>query len=600
MEGYRLLIRVLIVLLGTVAVVAPELSADVAPDERTADMPDSWIVLFNLNDPDSVTWSQWYQQQREIPPENLLGLDAPGCEHLASRSSAETLILNPVKTFFQNNPAIEARTMGIILGYGLPSNFGDPPAIPGVGGFSVANALQDLSNSTTHEVNWECPHMVAPYGALPVGGRITKADMRPSRYMVVQIDGASLEDAKLLTTRAKKLENALCRSNPDAHIWYDYTDGALPGNTWYWLQRTVDNDDFSDLPWVEFDADTEQTPYDSLRFGTHDLTNWDDERLRGEPAGGRILAFNFNSWGATTVRSCSDQGARYVCNAIAAGYAAAIGATGEPECCLCPFPDTLIGSLREGWTIGEAFYLSNPFDDWMWTILADPFLHLPCWLDFDLSGLRGDVNADGMVNLRDLAGFRACIKGPNIQLNEVCEAFDFDGDLDCDLLDFAGFQAGYTGGAVKPRSGDANDDGVIDLDDFEEMLECDLSPGPKKLGQECELFDLDFDLDVDFADYAGFQLRFTTEQSVVIPGDYDRDLDVDLLDIAFFQDCFSGPVGHPGFYQPSVDCLRAFDLEGVGSGIGDGDVDLNDYFEFKENVTGPEPIESKFVSTFIY
>jgi uncharacterized protein (TIGR03790 family) len=49
---------------------------DVAPENRTADMPDSWLVLYNLNDAESIAWKDWYAQQWGIPPENTLGLDA--------------------------------------------------------------------------------------------------------------------------------------------------------------------------------------------------------------------------------------------------------------------------------------------------------------------------------------------------------------------------------------------------------------------------------------------------------------------------------------------------------------------------------------------
>jgi hypothetical protein len=69
-------------------------------------------------------------------------------------------------------------------------------------------------------------------------------------------------------------------------------------------------------------------------------------------------------------------------NALAADYAAAIGATGEPICCVGPFPDTLMAALREGWTLGEAFYLANPYDDWMWIVVGDPLLTLPEWFTY--------------------------------------------------------------------------------------------------------------------------------------------------------------------------------------------------------------------------
>ncbi len=559
----------------------------VPPADRTADMPDSWLVLYNINNADSIEWVNWYCQQWNIPAANVLGLDASLDEHLPNRAAAEQQIIGPVQALFAGDPAFETQIMGIILGFGLPSHFGQPPIIPDVGGYSIANALQDLSNTVTQEVNWECPHMVPPYGALPSGGRLTKASLLADHYLVAQIDGETIEEARLLTTRARWFMEASCTANEDAHVWYDYLDSAMPSGEWRWLKKAVQGEAFTDVPWAEFDADTQQTPNDAIRFGTHDLTGWDDGRLFGEPAGVRILAFNFNSWGATTVRSCSCDGARYVCNAIAAGYAAAIGATGEPQCCLCPFPDTLIASLREGWTLGEAFYLANPYDDWMWTVLGDPLLRLPCWLDYSKNQMKGDINGDAMVNKRDLAGFAACMKGPGKLPPDVCSPFDFDDDQDCDSADYAALQLAFTGGLVVYPTGDSDGNGRVDLADFQALLPCTCPPGPHALDMACQPFDMDFDLDVDLSDFGTFQRNFSTDPEPVI-GDFDGDRDVDLVDLQSLQECYSGSAGTSGYIPPVEACLTAFDYEGEGSGYGDGDIDLLDWQVIIDSVLGPE------------
>ncbi|UCF32523.1 MAG: TIGR03790 family protein [Phycisphaerales bacterium] len=496
-----LLSAVLVSAIGTGASVA----LGVDPSARTADMPDSWLVLYNLNNPDSIAWAEWYREQRSIPLENFLGLDASNQEHLPNLNAASGQILNPVEDFFEAHPDIEERIMGIVLGFGLPSHFGNPPVIPDVGGFSVANALQDMADTTIWEANLDCPHMLPPYGMLPPGGRLTKATMRAQHYMVAQIDGPTLEEAKQLTLRAKAIENSCHFFGDDEVVAFDYLDPVMPGDEWIWLQRAVDHEDLQDVPWESFDADTEQSPNDAFRFGTHDVDGWDDGRLYGEPAGSRALAFNLNSWGATTIRSCTEENGRYVPNALAAGYAAAIGATGEPQCCVCPFPDTLMAALREGWTLGEAFYLANPHDDWMYTIVGDPLLTIPRWFSEE-PPLRGDVNCDSMINLRDLAGFAACIKGPGRTVHPVCNPFDFDEDEDCDLLDFRAFQQNYTGGPLTPATGDYDGNGIVDLSDFNTFQNCATVPGPTTVADVCDdVFDFDFDLDIDLEDFFRMQ-----------------------------------------------------------------------------------------------
>jgi len=62
--------------------------------------------------------------------------------------------------------------------------------------------------------------------------------------------------------------------------------------------------------------------------------------------------------------------------------------------------------------------------------------------------------------------------------------------------------------------------------------------------------------------------------------DYDGDGDVDLDDYAEFADCLSGPSQAAGFVAPSTDCLEAFDF------YQDGDIDERDFLGFQELFTG--------------
>lgn len=58
----------------------------------------------------------------------------------------------------------------------------------------------------------------------------------------------------------------------------------------------------------------------------------------------------------------------------------------------------------------------------------------------------GDYNGDGYVDLEDFAYWEACMTGPDGGLPDPdCAAFDFDSDIDVDLLDFGGFTVAFTG-----------------------------------------------------------------------------------------------------------------------------------------------------------
>lgn len=452
--------------------IAAESRGEVTPDQRTADMPDSWLVLYNSNSPESTDWAVWYSQQWGVPAQNLIGLSASLDEHLADKDAVQTQIIGPVRSLLDSDPVLEARIMGILLGFRLPGHYATPINGP-PGGYSVTDALEDM-----YDDNLPAGPMSAGgqqgYNShdnpqfrgymLPPEGRPTKAWMAPHRYMTARIDAPTLADAKALTIRAKEI------SYPRHYIagekfWYDYLDPALPSGRWQLLRRAVENSQLSNVPWTPFDEDAQQTPNDAMRFGAHDVDGWNDNRLFSPDAGSRILAYDYDSWGATTVRSTTADNARFVPNALSAGYAAAIGSTAEPGCCLGPYPETIIAALREGWTLGEAFHLSDVWDDWTWTLVGDPLLRVPHWFDVPRPPGNGDMNLDGQVNGLDIPLFMNVFLGVEQNPDVVAIAdLNNDGTINDDDLFLFGAPTLY--GSTDPNvlrgSGDANGDGRTD------------------------------------------------------------------------------------------------------------------------------------------
>ncbi len=463
--------------------VAPMVASEVPPEQRTADMPDSWLVLYNANHADSVTWAYWYCQQWSIPPENMLGLDTSAAEHLPTKAAAQTRIIGPVRSLLDGDPAFESKIMGILVGYRVPGHYASPVA-GGPGGYSIPDALEDMYDDDKPPGpmgsyggqqgynSHDCPQFIGCM--LPPEGRPTKAWMEPKRYMVARIDGPTLADAMALTIRAKQI------SSPNhyvhgQYVWYDYKDPFLPAGKWTWLKRAVEKPELAEMPWMEYDEDTDQTPSDAIRFGTHDVGGWDDSRLFHPDGGSRILAFDYNSWGATTVRSTTAEDARFVPNALAAGYAAAIGSTCEPaSCCLGPCPETIFAALREGWTLGESFHISDVYDDWVWTLVGDPLLRMPHWFDEPRPLGSGDMNGDGLVDGRDIGLFTRVVTGLETDPNIVASAdLNGDGVINDDDVFLFGAPTLYTTNDpnVLRGSGDANGDKRVDGRDIAAFLD---------------------------------------------------------------------------------------------------------------------------------
>jgi len=71
--------------------------------------------------------------------------------------------------------------------------------------------------------------------------------------------------------------------------------------------------------------------------------------------------------------------------------------------------------------------------------------------EFQLSGgfwfpiPPGDCNNTGGVDLLDYDDFDECLFGPGGGFQPECRCFDFDDDGDVDLVDYAVFQAAFTG-----------------------------------------------------------------------------------------------------------------------------------------------------------
>lgn len=356
---------------------------EITPEQRTADMPDSWLVLYNVNDADSVTWEKWYREQWGIPESNRLGLDVPSSERI-SVSDFHNKILYPVRNHLAANPELKNRVMGILVGYHVPGNFyqdANTPELQGGGGWSVSNNLQDLQYEGWYKY-YTSYYFVAYQEQKP---RLSKAAMGRF-FLTARIDGPSLSQAEALTTRAREITTAKKPLRGTESLYYDYMDiGSPGGDYWIGLKNAVTKMDGGSqaylFPWKEYESKTEGTPDCVMQFSYYRVTGWDQVPWASDSPGRRILGFALNSWGATTVRSTfPDAGSRYVPNALFnGGFASAIGATAEPGINGIPDPSTVVWGLSQGWTLGEAFYCANPFLHFMWEVVGDPLLRVPHW-----------------------------------------------------------------------------------------------------------------------------------------------------------------------------------------------------------------------------
>jgi hypothetical protein len=110
---------------------------------------------------------------------------------------------------------------------------------------------------------------------------------------------------------------------------------------------------------------------------------------------------------------------------------------------------------------------------------------------------NGDCNTNGVPDVCDIAGATS----EDCNANAIPDACDIEFGLSLD--------ENMNGVPDECRApGDCNDDGVVDLADFPQLVTCLNGPAGGALAPGCDCADLDGDGDVDLVDFALFQLAF--------------------------------------------------------------------------------------------
>ncbi len=488
--------------IGAMLVLSSALQAGEIPAaERTAAMPDSWLVLYNVNNPDSIAWKDFYLAAWGVPPENALGLNVDANLERIQRDLFRDQIYNPVIAYLAANPAVSARIMGILVGYRVPGNHyldETRPPLPGGGGWSVANNLTDLTSFTYYQR--PNPHFFVGYWQAP-RPRLTKATLQAGAYMTARIDAPTLAEAMALTTRAQAISTAASLPASDL-LYYDYIDPESPaGAEWMALRFMVQSPILTDpperFPWMQFESETDATPSCAMHFSWYRIAGWQSVPWGGVPAGTRILGYALNSWGATTVRSRTAHNGRFVPNALFAGqYAAAIGATAEPFLGNEPDPSTIVWGLAEGWTLGEAMFSANPYRNFMWELVGDPLLRIPSWFG------APPVCGGGPPRFALPGDIVSCSAGPGATLDARCDCLDRDGDGDSDMFDTMVLFRREIAGPI----GDCTGDGLTNAADAGGLVDCLTGPGVDS-PDACLCADTDGDHDADLRDFCAIQRK---------------------------------------------------------------------------------------------
>jgi len=361
----------------------------VEPTSDHADDPARWLVIYNSADPDSTAWAQAYRQARRIPYANLLGLNLPLDETI--NLASYTALLDQIETYLDLN-GLRPSVLGILLGYRVPGY--------------VYNDELDQQHPVGSLLHTTATHLSAagnPVSQSSPLARPTTANLAGVR-LTARLDAPTLSEALALSERAEAFDAAPLTAadrlyfdpiprRPSLEIlsdqmmdWFDSLD----------RQRLRIDTQVSGDPVAEPDADFASVEHDAIYWGWASAVP--PAGLFSDEGGPRAVCVQLREFGvdATTLRAAAPS--HWIDHALAAGYAAATAASQSVSPSSLPKAPRFFEALRCGWTLAEAWLISQSFIRSGMYLVGDPLLtiHFPKagWDVFGPLGRSEDLDPD--------------------------------------------------------------------------------------------------------------------------------------------------------------------------------------------------------------
>lgn len=321
----------------------------VAPSVDHAGDPRRWLVVYNSSSADSGQWVGAYLAEHAIPFANLCGLDLSDDEVL---SIAEYLELRSAVTEYLSINGLNDQVLGILLGYSVP------------GYVDIGGQLNAIS-ALLYDVG-----SVAQLNPIAIDGPPVRPDVHnlSGLKLTSRIDGAGLDDAIALIQRSSVVRQSGLGDGLQSKVWLDpYTtpgplvDPHIESMTdWYGgIERMLTR-----LP---FEISASSDPGAEVQFDaiSDDGFFWGwsvpdpPAGFFAEPVGVRVFCIQLHTASATgsTLRSLTPT--NWVEEALAVGYAAAVGSSRVYSVGAVPLVRPFFEALRRGWTLAEAWFVSN-------------------------------------------------------------------------------------------------------------------------------------------------------------------------------------------------------------------------------------------------
>lgn len=340
------------------------------------------LVVFNSQDPDSVALAQFYAQKREIPEDNLIGLETSRAEEI-SREEYNRTLAGPLRSALigkrfwkmRGNEVVATRIRYVVLIRGVPLKIRTdmPPAQPG----EERHPVMDRDESSVDSEMTVLGANQAVKGAL--NNPYFRSELRavngpipPGMLLVCRLDAPDVPTVQRMITDSLQAERR--------GLWgWSYVDlRGLTSGPYYegdqWLQNAVESMRQAGLP-VQTDRVEATWPTGfpmeeaAIYYGWYAADACGplaDPVMRFVPGG---VAVHIHSFSAATVRS-TKQG--WVGPLLTRGAAATVGNVYEPYLSLTAHLDVFQARLMAGLPLADAAYAATPVLSWMGVVLGDP------------------------------------------------------------------------------------------------------------------------------------------------------------------------------------------------------------------------------------
>lgn len=365
------------------------------------------VIVFNSRVPESKEVAEYYAQRRQVPKEQIFGLELPTAEAMSRKEFLEQLqqpllkkleegkllVFSPATNKAPDAKAgaapfrrvIEARIRYAVLCYGVPVKILKDTSLVEEG----TDKLQPELQRNEAAVDTQLALLPISEQRLPWAGPIRSpfygttnaALLHPANglLMVARLDGPSAAIARGLVDKAIDAET----NGFWGRAYFDAR--GLATNDGYRLGDDFIRGAANAARRFGFETELDETPetfsagYPMSQVALY--AGWYDQAVSGPFTRPTVefmpgaFAYHLYSFGAVTIRTANNS---WVGTLLEKGAACTMGAVDEPYLSFTPDISMFVSAFTlGGYTFGEAAYAAQSFLSWQTTIIGDP-LYQPC------------------------------------------------------------------------------------------------------------------------------------------------------------------------------------------------------------------------------